>query len=826
MENKFAEVVVPLPIQHAFSYAIPTTLAGLIQIGMRVLVPFGKRTLTGYVVNMSPTSSYQKVRPLTDVLDKAPAFSTEILELAAWISDYYMCGLGEVLKAALPAGISLESERIISMIPSPDAAAHVSSRATIQQKILQSLAAQDHQSIKQLQRKLNQRGLHSAIFQLNTRGLIKINSRLTSALVKKKIGFFVKINLDNFSENDISEHISLLQKSAPKQARCLDFLLSSKDTISRPELLKTTSIASSSLTALQNKGLVTIFQQEIIRAPQSALVSGPPPDIVLNSWQQKALDQVTEALLEKRFQSFLLHGVTGSGKTQVYIDALKVAVNQGRGGIVLVPEISLTPQTVSRFQANFPGQIAVLHSRMSPGERYDSWRKLKDGHFRIAVGARSAIFAPIENLGLIVVDEEHEGSYKQFETNPLYHARDVAVIRGLKNQAAVLLGSATPAIESYFNAKNGKYTLLELPSRIDNIPMPAVRVIDMTREHRVYGYDKTQIFSIPLKRKIAEKLEKKEQIILLQNRRGHSPHVHCEKCGHVEECGNCNITLTYHRRGNVLRCHYCGFTKPIPQKCPECGDSEIIFKGIGTQRVEEELHQIFPEARIIRMDFDTTSGKTDHDRIITEFGKGNYDILLGTQMVAKGLDFHRVTLVGVISADTGLFQPDFRASERTFQLLTQVAGRPGRKNMQGEVIIQTYSPDRACLILASHHDFIGFYQQELAGRKELGYPPFGRLVSILFRGTDEDEVIQAARFFSQQLHMLKCPFTILGPAPSPISRIQRQFRWQLVLKASKKQAPNGTQLRHFVDLARTHFNKKHHGKQIHISVDVDPVSMF
>jgi primosomal protein N' (replication factor Y) len=463
---------------------------------------------------------------------------------------------------------------------------------------------------------------------------------------------------------------------------------------------------------------------------------------------------------------------------------------------------------------------------MSPGERFDAWRKLKAGTYRIVVGARSAIFAPIHPIGLIIVDEEHETSYKQFETAPLYHARDVAIVRARMNNAVTLLGSATPAVESYYNALNQKYQLLSLSHRIDDLPMPSVTIVDLMREHRVYGFENTQVFSMLLKKKIGEKLERGEQIILLQNRRGFAPTIRCHECGYIEMCENCNITLTYHKQGLNLRCHYCGFAKSMVTQCPECGKQQIIYKGVGTQKVEEELARLFPAARVVRMDLDTTSGKLAHDRIIVDFGAGKYDILLGTQMVAKGLDFHRVTLVGVISADTGLFLPDFRASERTFQLLTQVAGRAGRKGAQGEVVIQTYSPDHICLLFAQHHDFLGFYNFEEKSRQELNYPPYGRLVLTLFKGENDVEVAQAANHFKQSFSWLMAGLEILGPAPAPVTRIQNQYRWHLVFKSSKATDPSGAILRHAVTMAAKNFRETFGDSKVKIVIDVDPLSMF
>jgi primosomal protein N' (replication factor Y) len=826
---QFAEIAVPTPVNQLFTYSIPDNFQEAIQPGMRVLVPFGKKQLTGYVVRLSSTTAVKELKSIIDILDEQPAFSNELLELAQWIGDYYLCSTGEALKAMLPTGINIESEQTVTLKPDENSLfpEYIStSSKSFQSRILAVLVQEGEQSLKQLQKKVGIKGLYYNVGQLVHKNRIQLSSKLLEAQVKPKLIRFVQLKSTFSDEIVLNEVIEKLKIKSKQRSECLHYLRLQKQAIPVIELVQACKISGQLINSVAQEGLIEITYQEVLRSLYGLNDEIAPLQITLNVDQEQALDEISTHLKTEQFKVFLLHGVTGSGKTQVYIEALKKLVARGKGGIVLVPEISLTPQTVRRFQANFPGQVAVLHSRMSPGERYDSWRKLKDGTFRIAIGARSAIFAPIEKIGIIIVDEEHEASYKQFESNPLYHARDVAVVRAKLNQAIVLLGSATPSIESYHNALTGKYHLLKLPRRIDDIPMPDVKIIDLMREHRVYGYDLTTVFSIPLKKKIQEKLDKGEQIILLQNRRGHSPFVRCKECGFIEQCVHCNITLTYHKKGNHLRCHYCGYSRPISMKCPQCGKEELIFKGVGTQKVEEELKKLFPETRVVRMDLDTTSGKLAHDRIIIDFGNGKYDILLGTQMVAKGLDFHRVSLVGVISADTGLFIPDFHASERTFQLLTQVAGRPGRKGAQGEVLIQTYSPDNPCLIYAQKHNYEGFYAYEERARKELNYPPYGKMIAIYFKGLNENEVAATARKFRQILDARKVPFDILGPAPSPITKIENNYRWQIALRSPRSQDPTGSTLKQFVREANGLFQKYLQRSKIKMIIDVDPISMF
>lgn len=826
--NKFAEVAVPLPLNQLFTYFIPPQFTQILRTGMRVVVPFGKRKLTGYVVSLLTDTNFKTPKDIDDVPDDVPSFSPEMLELGRWISNYYLSPPGETLKAMLPAGISAESERMVTLtaefLNSPSNFSEI--KSDYQYQLIQTLRDCGLISMKQLEKEIGARGLYYSVRELAKKGIINVEVALRTAKVKARYEKFARLKPEYLNEPKYQELLESLSAGAKKQRACLEYLFEKRKEVMQRSLLQSCQASSATLLPLVQNNIIEIREKEVERSFLSADDIEAPPVFTLNPDQQNALDSIFRFIDQKEFKSFLLHGVTGSGKTQIYIEALKRVIQRGQGGIVLVPEISLTPQTVRRFQSNFPGQVAVLHSRMSPGERYDSWRRVKDGTYRVVVGARSAIFAPVENLGLIVVDEEHEASYKQFETNPLYHARDVAVVRAKMNNAVVILGSATPSTESYNNAVTQKYELLSLPRRIDDIPMPEVRIVDMMREHRVYGYENTKVFSFPLKKKIAEKLEKGEQIILLQNRRGYSPYVRCRKCGHVEECIQCNITMTYHKKINRLRCHYCGHTTHVLSECPECGDKQIVFKGVGTQKVEEELNQLFPDAKIVRMDLDTTSGKRAHDRIITQFGQGKYDILLGTQMVAKGLDFHRVTLVGVISADTGLFLPDFRAAERTFQLLTQVAGRAGRKGAQGEVIIQSYSPDHPCLLLAQKHDFLNFYNREEAARKELNYPPYGRLVSILFKGKEDLKVGEAAKNFHRFLNSYSAQVDLLGPTPAPLTKVMNQYRWQIVVKSPKSTDPTGNYLRQLVKSAWRQYQQKFNDPNVKVSIDVDPMTLY
>ncbi|MBI3881333.1 MAG: primosomal protein N' [Verrucomicrobia bacterium] len=633
------------------------------------------------------------------------------------------------------------------------------------------------------------------------------------------------------------------------------------------ELLKLTGATTETIRRLEDKGLATIAAQVSERDPYAneTIIASQP--LVLNAEQSAALAQIVSAMdagpelktqNSKLKTTFLLHGVTGSGKTEIYLQAIAHTLAQGKGAIVLVPEIALTPQTVERFKARFSSGplktlVAVLHSHLSAGERHDEWHKIRQGRARIVIGARSAIFAPVSPLGLVIVDEEHEHSYKQEEA-PRYHARDVAVVRGQMEGAVVVLGSATPSLESYHNAKRGKYALLEMPSRVDDKKMPIVRVVDMRQEgHKDKG---TPYFSQRLKDAITTRLEKREQVILFLNRRGYATSLQCVKCGYVAECPNCSVSLTFHRRAQKICCHICGHEARVPQVCPEpkCRNPEIRQAGLGTERVEDTLVKLFPHARIARMDSDLMKRKEDYRRVLGEFKTGKVDLLVGTQMIAKGLHFENVTLVGVIYADLSLHVPDFRAGERTFQLLTQVAGRAGRGEVEGEVIVQAFTPFHPAIQFARRHDFAGFYEQEIEYRAQLNYPPHSRIALLTLRGRNEEKVEAAAKHLraevekalggkgaggkgsgGEQLNLLgraeKTTATedaesaaplkdvlITGPAAAPLARAETFYRWQLMLRTRQMTRLSAVLEKLLPKLALP--------EDITLAVDVDPVSLM
>lgn len=844
MNQTLVDIALPVPLDRTFTYLVPPELSGAVELGRRVLVPFGRKKLSGVIVGFPTSPPPHTLRPLLDVLDSCPMFSDEMLQLTRWMAEYYLAPWGDVLKAASPQGASVGTRQIVrlatgsveNLIEATKKSAHK------QHAILRALANAGTMSATQLQKKTNTKSIHATLADMQQRGWIVLDEerRVTARPKTEKV---LTLRATGGEIPPRASEPSALKTTANQQ-KLLAELMCAPEPLSLHDAVKLAGVPLSTVTSLEKKGLIHVNKREVRRGHGEERIE-PPPTFVLNPDQNRALVSIASALSANLHKTFLLHGITGSGKTQVYIEAIRVALQQKKNAIVLVPEISLTPQTVRRFKSHFGSDVAVMHSQMSIGERYDTWRLAQEGRIRIVIGPRSAIFAPLQNLGLIVVDEEPEGSYKQFDSSPRYHARDVAIVRASLNKAVVVLGSATPSAESYYNAINGKYELLTLPERADNAKLPKIKIVDMVQERRRKSEDRKKEIkekgfaavkpfavssvSTELKGQIEERLRKQEGIILLQNRRGFSHVVECFECGYVERCDNCDVTLTFHATKKHLRCHYCGFVKQPPTLCPTCGGKEIRHHAFGTQQVHEELVQLFPTARILRMDLDTTSRKGAHDRLLSQFGAGQADILLGTQMVAKGLDFPRVTLVGVISADTQMLLPDFRSAERTFQLLTQVAGRAGRSKLTGEVIIQTLQPDHYGLKHAMTHDFAGFYSEELEYRRELDYPPFSRIVLVEFKGEQESDVGHHAKKFSEYL-LPKAGkyFSVLGPADAAIPKIKNQFRKHLIIKSLKATDPAGAHVRAALSQAREQYLTSSFGKsrRVQMIIDVDPQGMM
>ena len=776
----YANVVFPLPQDLTFTYTVPDRLKSIVHCGSRVVAPLRRRPQEGVIVALLDEPSLAdrsiEIKHLSDCLDGPPTFTSELITLTKWMAEYYLSSHGEALNCAVPATIRSHRRQIVHLLASDEQIKALGKRASVQAEILRTLQTYGSLSPNQLTARLRggNSSLKRALNILRGKGLVEIKSDL-SVKTKPKTEKFVSLEK---SVPEIESAILSLTKRAPKQIEILRFLMETKASLSTSEISKRARTNLTTLRQLEKKNLIKIDSVEVLRNPLSLESVSPNRASVLNTDQLIAFKALRGAIENNQHKVFLLHGVTGSGKTEVYMQAISRVIERGKGAIVLVPEIALTPQIVSRFVGRFGSRVAILHSNLSDGERFDQWHRIRAGNADIVIGPRSAIFAPVTDLGIIVVDEEHETSYKQEDTSPRYHARDVAVKRSELANCPLVLGSATPSLESFYHAQRGEYHLLRLPSRVKNIKMPPVRVVDMCNELK---RNNRTIFSVMLRNAIKDRLVKNEQIILFLNRRGFSSYVFCRACGFVEQCDNCAISLTFHFDTKLMMCHHCGDARPTSNLCPECGSAYMRYFGLGTEQVEQDTIKAFPNANVKRMDADSTARKDAHKRILDAFKSREIDILVGTQMIAKGLDFPNVTLVGVISADTALNFPDFRAGERSFNLLTQVAGRSGRGKAGGEVIIQTYMPKHYSVQASKTHDYQSFYRQEISYREELLYPPLSHAAILLIRGEVEAEVIRVAKAILKRLEALKVEryrdVEIRGPVAAPLSKIMGKYRW-------------------------------------------------
>ncbi len=819
----FAEIVFPLPFRNSFTYSIPEEFEENVQIGVRVVASFGKRTLTGFVIKLKQSSDIkEKIKPIKDVLDNQSIFSEKSLQFYEWISDYYLCSLGEALKNSVPYGLEVESKKTIiaDAVFCKELLGKEKNIKSTKSKLLQILSEKETFKIGYLQKAVKKKNIYSILKTLEKNGAITILDEIENSKVRIKKAKFIKLNKDI---DEVYEIIPTLEKKSEKQIVILLELLSSKEKeIQQSELLKKTNANQSSINSLEKKGIIKIIDKEIERVYTENYVE-EKQNFVLTENQKNVISKVSQEIEKDNFKTFLLHGVTGSGKTQVYIELAKIAHKKGKTVLILVPEISLTPQITSRFFNTFGNEITVMHSRMSLGERYDSWRGIIKGKYKIVIGARSAVFAPLENIGLIIVDEEHDQSYKQYDLIPKYNGRDSAILRAMFSNSPILLGSATPSLESMYNAKAGKYELLELPERVDNAKLPKIKLVDITFEkknNRMVG-----VFSKTLLEEIDNRLKKKENVIILQNRRGFATQAYCEDCGTIEMCENCSVSMVYHIHKNVMKCHYCGNVKPVPKACKFCGSINMKYFGTGTQRVEDEISYHFPNAKIERIDSDTIAQKGRLGIILNNFRKGEIDILVGTQIVSKGMDFSNVTLVGVISAETSLWLPDFRADERTFQLLTQVAGRSGRSKEEGEVIIQTQNFKNFVLQKVLDNNYKAFYENEILLRQQNFYPPFSRIALVEINNEDQQKAKQAAFDFNKRLMKFSDKLIILPPNEAIISKIKGIFRFQIMIKSMRKSDPNGKILRNALMNALVDYNQKSRFRDVKLYFDIDPQSV-
>ena len=757
-----AKIIVDVPLMQTdqpYSYRIPEEFEEMLEVGMRVHVPFGKgnRLIQGIVLGLESQvdeeGASQDLKDIAEVLDFSPVLTQEQLWLAEELRKSVFSYKISILKAMLPGFLNSSYDKILYP--------------------LEGLSQEDRERLFGSEYSLAFSSLdiskQAEMMRLTRKGLLGLEYQ---AIDQKKVKTqsWYEVNLAQLEGVEISAR-------AKKKLELRDYLRSHPESASLASLLE--SYSREQVNFFVEQGAVTIVQKEVQRSAsyfEGIEVSRP---LELNPEQSQARDAVVSAIGSHQ-SPFLLQGITGSGKTEVYLQIIQGALDKGKTAILLVPEISLTPQMTERFIARFGEKVAILHSGLSNGEKYDEWRKVERGDAQVVVGARSAIFAPLKNLGVIIIDEEHEATYKQ-DSNPRYHAREVAILRAQYNQAALVLGSATPSLESRARAGKGVYQHLRLTQRANPLAtIPEVQVIDF-RDY--IGQNETSNFTPPLLEAIQDRLAKKEQVVLMLNRRGYSSFVMCRECGTVDTCPNCDISLTLHMDTKTMNCHYCGFSKDIPQICPNCKSHSIRYYGTGTQKAYDELAEVFPQARILRMDVDTTRKKGSHQALLDQFGRGEADILLGTQMIAKGLDFPNVTLVGVLNADTALNLPDFRSSERTFQLLTQVAGRAGRAEKAGQVLIQSYNPQHYAIRFAKDQDYEGFYAYEMGIRRQLGYPPYYFTIGITLSHKKEEEVIKRAY---EVMNILRSGLSetskILGPTPKPIARTHNLYHYQILIK--------------------------------------------
>lgn len=793
----YADVILPLPLADSYTYRLPEEYAQTVQTGSRVVVQFGsKRYYTAIVVrkHTDPPQGDYEVKEVTEILDSTPIVSATELKLWRWIASYYMCSIGDVYKAALPSGLKIESETVVELNKAFEAETPLRDR---EQKVLDALQLNPGQSIKQLTKSCALKNCMQVVKALLDKGALFVGETILQSY-RPKSEAHVRLCEAYRSAETLNGALGTL-KRAPKQeklllklielAECSEPDYTNQKEVARSLLLKESGMAAAILNALIAKGIVETYMVEIGRL-SPAVTDAAPQLTPLSPQQQTAFEQI-RGIWQKQ-DVCLLHGVTSSGKTEVYIHLINEQLKQGRQVLYLVPEIALTQQMTDRLRRIFGARLGVYHSKFSDAERVEIWKKqLSNEPYEVVLGVRSSVFLPFRDLGLVIVDEEHETTYKQQEPAPRYHARSVAVMLAAYHKGKVLLGTATPSVESYYNAQSGKYGLVQMTERFGQVQLPHIEVVDLKEEYhkkRMYGPFSTALYDA-----IRDALSQGRQAILFQNRRGYAPMLECTACGWVPRCDRCDVSLTYHRGMHQLICHYCGNVYNVPFKCPSCGGEALSKRGMGTERIEEEVTRFFPKARVARMDLDTTRSKHAYEQILTDFQEGKTDVLIGTQMVSKGLDFANVSVVGIMNADTMLNYPDFRAYERSFQLMAQVAGRAGRRGSQGLVILQTRNTDLPVIHQVMANDYASLYEEQATERQYFHYPPFCRLIYIYLRGRDEVAVIHAAeamatgmrRYFAER---------VLGPEPPAVARVQSLHIRKLMLKVEPSLGV--TQVRH------------------------------
>ncbi len=817
----YVEVTLPLPITQSFYYRLQNETVEPLQPGQRVLVPFGNRKLTAYVLRTHPQlprdfPSSAELKPVLEVLDASPLISRPLFDLSRWVARYYFASPGEVLKACLPPRINPAMKQHFRLTPSGEQrlkrtkdTAELSKRKSQILELLAQHPALDHRS---LERRIGHKIPAADLRDLEAENYLQIEHARERHVMSAKKQWCLSLH------PSCGETLPATRLTANQKAM-ISHLRNAGCSLTLAHLRRLFSVSRPSLERLERLRVVVLSRKEVPRDPFNSL--GPSCDSqppVRSEEQETAVAQLTEALNAQRFAAVLLHGVTGSGKTEVYLSLIERTLRLGKAALVLMPEIGLTPRVAQDFRARLGNIVAILHSALSHGERHDEWWRIKRGEARVVIGTRSAVFAPLGNLGLIVVDEEHDPSYKQQES-PRYHGRDTAMVLGQKAEAVVVLGSATPSIETFHHSQNGKYGYLRLAARIHSRPLPETRLVDMRADFRATA--RKSVLSVEVSSAIRERLDRQEQVLILLNRRGYSAYVLCRSCGENIQCRYCSIAMTFHKVRKALVCHYCGYSRTVPKQCPGCSSEYLYFMREGTEKVESLLEGAFPQARVARMDRDAVRKKDAHHQILSRFRQRKTDILTGTQMISKGHDFPYVTLVGVLSADHTLSFPDFRAAERTFQLLSQVSGRAGRGDLPGEVLIQTYCPQHYCFQFVTSHDYHGFYEKEIQFRRFMHYPPFTALALILVRDKNVKVATETIGRFAELLQGFRDrEIRILGPTQSPLAMIRSEHRYQILIK-SKSRSRLQRLLQKTLHQAQAHSLDL---RRIHI--DIDPVNLM
>ena len=802
-----AEVYVEVPVQNVnrpFDYMIPEKWKSIVVPGVRVVVPFGPRKLLGFVSKIKQVGDSSKLKEIDSLLDIQPVLTEELLELGESLAAETICTTIASFQVMLPAALKGKYEKNIVVAPNHSA-----------MECSEEIKRLFENNQKLVWEEVENSNLFKQIKVEIQKGILEVELVVESKMKVKKERFVHSLK----TLEELQTILNETRKNAVKQRKLLEFFIENEGAeVESAELIEQLDLTYDVLNGFAKSGVLKILEIEQYRDPHAHSNFTKTEKLQLTPRQAVALEPIVQKIHQNKHENFLLYGVTGSGKTEIYLQSIDIALQEDKQAIMLVPEIALTPQMVTRFKSRFGNRVAVLHSGLSNGEKYDEWRKIIRGEVSVVVGARSAIFAPFKKIGIIIIDEEHEGSYKQEET-PRYHARDIAIKRGIYHNCPIVMGSATPSLESFARAKKGVYTLLELGTRINEKALPKVTVVDMREELR---NGNRSMFSIPLYEKIGERLKKKEQIVLLLNRRGHSSFMMCRDCGYVLECPRCDVSLTYHKNNHQMKCHYCGYDTSVPNTCPVCKSDHMRFFGTGTQKVEEEIARLYSNARVIRMDVDTTRKKGAHEKLLKQFENGQADILLGTQMIAKGLDYPNITLVGVLAADTSLHIADFRAAERTFQLLTQVSGRAGRHELEGEVVVQTYTPEHYAIELAAEQDFDKFYDREMIVRKKTGFTPYYFMTLITVSHEDLITTTEAVRKVCAFVRNgLSEKALVYGPIPASISRVNNRFRYQCLIKY--KSEPNLNALLHDLNEQFGLINGK---KGVYLTIDTNPNSML